>query len=1397
MKRNVIALICASMIAVALMLPLGLQGKVDPSKPISGIAITQADNSSDQAGNLAAPDAAPAAPVATNDQASGNPPDGSDYVSDVILVGLADDVTIDQLNARLHELDYIATEAISADDVMHGYVQLQLAEDMSVEEAMARIESEAFVKAVQPNFIYYAQDASPEDAAYSAANLKAGESNDLSSQSTVIDDDYADQQWALEAVKAYEAWDYCRAEDVGAGGKAVTVAIIDSGLNTEHPDLASSRIVGARNYTNITSYQDTSYTDDVTDDFGHGTHVAGIIAATANNDIGIAGVSYNARIMPVKVLDNKGLTDTWKVAKALNYIVSAKDEYNVKVVNISIGKLTDSVSMTDTYLNLDLQSAHKAGLLIVYAAGNGVVSDNHGNPYRCIPCDFDTAEGAIGVISVKRNSDGTIERNDFSNYNMPGQTTKELSAPGGSILSTSIEGDQGPIEYLTIEGEEAYQYGTKSGTSMAAPYVSGIAAMLFTADPTLTASDVEQKLINNVTQLGKDGWDNDTGYGLVNAEKALKATVPDAAPTLSGESVVGAGMTEELSILHSGERTWTWESSDTDHLTVTLGDPTTTATVTGVASNENPVTVTATSNDGIVLTLEIRVVGKNIADAVVSDIPAQKYNAITGARPEPTVTYGEKQLTKNTDYELTYESNFEVGNSAVVIITGKGEYSGQKRVPFEIYSPFAHAVVTIENPDAQVYDGTELQPVVSVKIPAEYNGGTEATLTENNDYKVAYSNNVDAGNSAKVTVTGWGIYANLPSITQTFSILPADISKNVMTSIENQSYTGSALKPVPSISIGEEQLLNNVDFTLSYENNVNATTESSKAKAIATGKGNYTGSVEIEFAIAPGELNSLTVSPTSYAYNGTERNPTVTVKDKNGKTLSSGTDYDLTCSGDRIAPGEYTYTATGKGNYTGSKSGSFSIAKSSLGSVTLSPSSYQYDGTEKNPTVTVKDTAGRVLKEGTDYTLSKPADRTSVGTHTYTASPMGNYEGASKSAKLNITKASLSNATITLSQYSYAYDGTAKTPTVTVKMNGKTLTRNKDYVVSYTSNLSVGTATVTVTAMSPGNYSGSRSATFKIIPSAADKSTQHRVQYSTHVQNVGWQKLVADGATAGTSGRGLRLEGIYVSLKDHPYSGSIQYRTHIQNIGWQGWKSDGQMSGTSGKSLRLEAIQIRLTGQMAAHYDVYYRVHAQNIGWMAWAKNGESAGTAGYSYRLEAIQIILVPKGSSAPTPSPRNAYSSSFKADQIQYRTHVQNDGWQDYVGDGATAGTSGRSLRLEGINIRLGSQSGISGGVEYRTHVQNIGWQGWRSNGAMSGTSGRSLRLEAIQIRLTGAAASKYDIYYRVHSQNIGWMGWAKNGAPAGTAGYAYRLEAIQIKLVPKGGRAPGSTAYAYRQR
>jgi subtilisin family serine protease len=140
-------------------------------------------------------------------------------------------------------------------------------------------------------------------------------------------------------------------------------------------------------------------------------------------------------------------------------------------------------------------------------------------------------------------------------------------------------------------------------------------------------------------------------------------------------------------------------------------------------------------------------------------------------------------------------------------------------------------------------------------------------------------------------------------------------------------------------------------------------------------------------------------------------------------------------------------------------------------------------------------------------------------------------------------------------------------------------------------------------------------------------------------------------------------------------------------------------------------------------------------------------------------------------------------------YRTHVQNIGWQAWKSDGQISGTSGQSLRLEGIEIKL-NDGGYDLGVEYQTHVQNIGWQGWKSDGETSGTYGQSLRLEAIQIRLTGSAAANYDIYYRVHSQNYGWLDWAKNGGSAGTQGLGLRLEAIEIKVVPKGTAAPGPT-------
>ena len=302
--------------------------------------------------------------------------------------------------------------------------------------------------------------------------------------------------------------------------------------------------------------------------------------------------------------------------------------------------------------------------------------------------------------------------------------------------------------------------------------------------------------------------------------------------------------------------------------------------------------------------------------------------------------------------------------------------------------------------------------------------------------------------------------------------------------------------------------------------------------------------------------------------------------------------------------------------------------------------------------------------------------------------------------------------------------------------------------------------------------------TGKEFTATATKSTKLSVSYKVHRQDYDWEKdWKKDGEESGTVGESKRLEAIKIKLPDG-VSGSIEYRTHIQDIGWEkNWSKDGAESGTEGQSKRLEAIQIRLTGEVAENYDVYYSVHAQNFGWLGWAKNGEEAGTAGYGYRLEAIKIQLVVKGDKAPTST-----TEAMKARLVGYQTHVQDYGTQAYVYDGAMAGTQGESKRMESIRMKL--PSSMNSSIQYRSHVQNIGWEKkWASNGALSGTTGQAKRLEAIQIKLSGDVAENYDVYYRVHAQDYGWLGWAKNGESSGTEGCSKRLEAIEVRLVPKG--------------
>ena len=172
--------------------------------------------------------------------------------------------------------------------------------------------------------------------------------------------------------------------------------------------------------------------------------------------------------------------------------------------------------------------------------------------------------------------------------------------------------------------------------------------------------------------------------------------------------------------------------------------------------------------------------------------------------------------------------------------------------------------------------------------------------------------------------------------------------------------------------------------------------------------------------------------------------------------------------------------------------------------------------------------------------------------------------------------------------------------------------------------------TVRVTGSKAGYPTTSRTS----AATAAVGSANTQLSYQAHVQNIGWMPYVNGGTVAGTTGQGLRVEALRFQLNSPAWPGEVTASAHVQNIGWMSPRVSPALVGTTGQSLRVEAFTMKLTGEMADHYDIYYRTHAQNLGWLGWTKNGAQSGTAGYAYRLEAVQVTLIAKGDPAPAGS-------------------------------------------------------------------------------------------------------------------------------------------------------------------
>ena len=298
------------------------------------------------------------------------------------------------------------------------------------------------------------------------------------------------------------------------------MAVIDTGIDYNHPDLVNNIWTnGGETPSNGIDDDGNGYVDDYYgydfanedgdpfDDHGHGTHVSGTVAASGDNAIGVVGVAWHSRVLPIKTIGASGLGAYFDIIQGIDYLIKLKQSgVPIVCVNLSLGGLEFSGALQKAF-----QKADENDILVVAAAGNSTENADKEPQY---PAAFNFSN----IISVAATgSEGTLA--PFSNF---GRKSVDVAAPGVDILSTNLLAS---INAPYIE---------RSGTSMASPHVAGIAALIAAINPELTARQIRTSILTTVTAAATLAGITATG-GIVNAEAALA----DAAPKVRMLEVYG------------------------------------------------------------------------------------------------------------------------------------------------------------------------------------------------------------------------------------------------------------------------------------------------------------------------------------------------------------------------------------------------------------------------------------------------------------------------------------------------------------------------------------------------------------------------------------------------------------------------------------------------------------------------------------------------------------------------------------------------------------------------------------------------------------------------------------------------------------------------------------------
>ena len=396
--------------------------------------------------------------------------DGLPCVVGEVLVQFSENASDAEVQSAMSALDTQNLEEIK--DNLHV---AEVPEGETIADYIDTLEKEPDVLYAQPNYVYYLTDTD------NVVTLDESTEDNRGPEGTA-NDSYLGYQWYLDTIGAYSAW------DTTMGNSGVRVAVIDTGADLNHPDL-TGRIL----------YQTDVVDNDgnANDDEGHGTHVAGTIAATANNGIGVAGVAPGVSLIVVDAFNTNGI-EWWATSASVVSGINYARSKGANVINLSLGSYGLDIAEQTA-----LDAAVSAGVVVVAAAGNDSTSTIH------YPSDLDS------VISVT----ATDIYDAFASYSNYGPQ-KDISAPGGDGYYADNEQPVGWILSTYIDG-----YAWMAGTSMAAPVVSGVVALMLSSNYSLSVNDVKDYLYNSATDLGSTGRDQFFGYGRVDAYLAVD-TVP-------------------------------------------------------------------------------------------------------------------------------------------------------------------------------------------------------------------------------------------------------------------------------------------------------------------------------------------------------------------------------------------------------------------------------------------------------------------------------------------------------------------------------------------------------------------------------------------------------------------------------------------------------------------------------------------------------------------------------------------------------------------------------------------------------------------------------------------------------------------------------------------------------